>query len=160
MLCAAGPQELLAVRREAPFATSGPVGSRGRTIAAPEARAGSDYFVMAPTLSARAPGLLRTTAIRLVFAGSTRSLRAFLSGLAQGAEVEAVRSIEVESAGGGNGTAGVRRDAVPAVTPAADPTGPTVHAPVSIFTVTMEFLEAVAAENGPAAPAATVATAP
>jgi len=120
----ARPRQLLSVQRERP---SGP---GGRSTANPAGVGAADYFDLDPRLSARVPGIVETTAFRLVFTGGTAALRTFLNKLA-GLEVPVVvRAVEVAPA---DGLRGVSASVRPGTTSL-------IAQPWSRFTVTVEFV--------------------
>lgn len=112
------PQALLAVNRERPPAQEETGGNAGR----------ADYFVPAPALLVRQPGLIETDVFRLEFTGQTGVLRNFLTALATLPRPVLVRSVEVEPLN-------------PAVTPVSSVTDKTIvvtKAAPSRFVVAME----------------------
>ncbi|MDQ5981044.1 MAG: hypothetical protein QG602_4022 [Verrucomicrobiota bacterium] len=82
----AGPEKLLAVKREEP----------GREGSGRETAETSDFHVPAPALLVRRPGLVETDAFRMEFTGRTSVLRNFLRALAVPVLPVIVRSVEVE----------------------------------------------------------------
>lgn len=132
---------------------------------------GPDLFAIDPRVTARAPGYLDTTPVRVVFTGQTAVLRTFLNKLASFELPVLVREVEVDRASTeeSNGLASAPADEGAAVEPpaasivlraaprAADvkvaaavapkPSGavPIVAKPLSKFTVTVEYLDLVAA---------------
>lgn len=139
-----------------------------------------DLFAVDSRVTARAPGYIDTTPVRIVFTGQTVTLRTFLNKLASFELPVLVREVEVDRATaedavvatptdeGANPDA--TADAAPAssVVIAAPPPPvtskaaqkvsaavPIVAKPLSKFTVTVEYLDLVAAPTAPAdAPAA------
>jgi hypothetical protein len=88
------PVELRSVQRERP------AGGRVDDLGAGGAGGMSpDFFVIGPRLSARVPGLVEGTAVRLVFVGRTATLRSFMAGIGGYGLPLIVRSVEVEGAG-------------------------------------------------------------
>ncbi len=140
-----------------------------------------DIFAIDPRVTARAPGYIDTTPVRLVFTGQTGSLRTFLNKLASFELPILVREIEVDRASAEESSAaqGVATDDAPVATPAEEPAPsivitaapkpaappkpaaavPIVPSAISKFTVTVEYLDpvpvaAAAPAPGEAAPAA------
>ena len=148
-----------------------------------------DLFAIDPRVTARAPGYLDTTPVRIVFTGQTATLRTFLNKLATFELPVLVREVEVDRASAEESAAatavpadeGAVADAadtppaasivlsatrkaaaaaaakatvtVPAPKPASST--PIVAKALSKFTVTVEYLDLVAAPAAPAdAPAA------
>lgn len=130
-----------------------------------------DLFTIDPRVTARAPGYIDTTPIRLVFTGQTGVLRAFLNKLASFELPVLVREVEVDRAtaeesvvtapaateegalpdsGGAAPAASVvltskpKPAAVTAVAPKATVSTPIVAKPLSKFTVIVEYLDLVA----------------
>lgn len=134
-----------------------------------------DIFAIDPRVTARAPGFIDTTPVRIVFTGQTVTLRTFLNKLASFELPVLVREVEVDRAtaedaivsaaveenAAGEGT---EAPAAPSVvisappkvaavtvkaTPKVSTIAPIVAKPLSKFTVTVEYLNLVT----PAAPA-------
>lgn len=134
-----------------------------------------DIFAIDPRVTARAPGFIDTTPVRIVFTGQTVTLRTFLNKLASFELPVLVREVEVDrataedavvSAPADENAAGEGADAsaAPSVvisappkvaavtakpTPKVSTIAPIVAKPLSKFTVTVEYLNLVT----PAAPA-------
>ncbi|MCX6951053.1 MAG: Amuc_1100 family pilus-like protein [Verrucomicrobia bacterium] len=150
------------------------------TVSSVEAES-PDLFVIDPRVTARAPGYIDTTPVRVVFTGQTGALRTFLNKLASFELPILVREVEVDRASAEEAAAvpvspaeeGTVADAdaapaasvvmaakpKPVVTVKAAPkvssTTPIVPKPLSKFTVTVEYLDLVSAPSTPAeAPAA------
>lgn len=129
------PQQLVGVQRERPRAKS--------TADAAALRNGGetsspDYFEIDPRVSARVPEFVETTAFRLTFVGPTAVLRAFLNKLAGFELPLVVRSVEVEPAPVAAASPNHGPDAPPE---------PLIRRTYSRFTVTVEFVELLAAPN-------------
>lgn len=124
VLIAARPRQLLAVQR------ARPPGQGGRNPASPAGAGAADYFDLDPRVSARVPGMVETTAIRVAFTGQTAVLRTLLNKLAEFELPVVVRAVEVAPA-----------DGVPDVSAPARPgTTALIARPWSRFTVTVEFI--------------------
>ena len=146
------------------------------TVSAPETES-PDLFEIDPRVTARAPGYLTTTPVRLVFTGQTGSLRTFLNKLASFELPVLVREVEVDRAAPEDAAATPADEGAPADDPAAAsivinakkpapasaaavtvPTPkpstamPIVAKPLSKFTVTVEYLDLVPPPAPPAAP--------
>jgi len=135
-LLEARPQQLLAIQRERPDGAAGtPAGAMGPGM--------RDLFAIERTASARARGLVDTTAFRLVFTGQTAALRKLLNKLAGFDLPILVRGIEVEPASAAETGSSPGRDAL--VSPAIGTALPLVMTKLSKFTVTVEFIELVPA---------------
>jgi hypothetical protein len=141
-LFAARPQELLGVAREQPAASgAGPEKTVAGSSPAGRNSLATDGFSADPRLALRQPGQVDAWMFRLVFAGQTFALRAFLTSLAASPLPLLVRSVEVEPFAAGAATAGA--------------TGATLGRPAPLiaqnsskFTVVVEFA-------GPAGPGRT-----
>ncbi|MEO6876054.1 MAG: hypothetical protein ABI222_14650 [Opitutaceae bacterium] len=138
-LLAAQPQQLMSVQRVRPVPD--PDGSPGaatkravKAIAGRGGRAGRnealDYFEPDARVSLREPGLVDTTAIRLVFTARTPALRKFLNQLTDSGLPMVVRAVEVAPAERGAGKGGLMPSSV----------APFIAASWSRFTVTVEFV--------------------
>ena len=150
ILFAAHVRELVSVQRE-PVQLAG---SDGRPDTVETAsRDDAAFFMVDPRVTARGPGLVHATGIKITFIGQTGALRNFLNGLAAFELPVIVRCVEVEPLPGerrdrGNGRralslaklfgSGVEKQAVPATR-----TGPVpiVGRNLSKFTVTVEYVE-------------------
>lgn len=137
-----------------------------------------DLFTIDPRATARAPGFIDTTPVRIVFTGQTAALRTFLNKLASFELPVLVREVEVDRASAEESAAvavaptedGAVADAVdptpaasivissvpkaPVATakaPVAKPAAaaPIVAKPLSKFTVTVEYLDLVPAASAP-----------
>ncbi len=140
-----------------------------------------DLFTVDPRVTARAPGYIDTTPVRIVFTGQTVTLRTFLNKLASFELPVLVREVEVDRATAEDAVVatsteeGANPDATAESAPASSvvisapppPVStnkaaqkvaaavPIVAKPLSKFTVTVEYLDLVAAPPAPAdAPAA------
>lgn len=128
-------RQLVAVQR----ARLAPV--KGEGIAATQnedgdLRAGGDVFEIDPRFSIREPGMIETTAFRVMFVGHTAALRGFLNRLAAGAIPVVVRSVEAEPVKETPLQRQVARGS-------ADPLALIVRPAWSRFTVTVEFCEII-----------------
>jgi hypothetical protein len=200
-LVEARPRAILAVQRERALNKSEKdafVAAQAATAAAgagatpeppPEAAPGTgsapepespDIFVIDPRVTARAPGFIDTTPVRVVFTGQTGALRTFLNKLASFELPVLVREVEVDRASAEESTAAaiipsddaasaeeasapsvvlVAKPKTPAAVtvPAPKPStaAPIVANPLSKYTVTVEYLDLVTAPAAPVeAPAA------
>ncbi len=120
VLFASGPSRFEGLQRERPEPGS--------------VRDDSDFFEIDPELSVRAPGLVETVPLRVVFTGQTGVLRDFLNHLVGASPRFLVREVSVEP----------RSQSVPA----GEPTS-WVRADDSRFAVTVEWVELTAAGDGP-----------
>jgi hypothetical protein len=146
----AHPQRIISIQRETPSAPVERASStQGKLQPPPVGPLAPDLFVMDSRLSLRVPGATGAMAFRLVFIGSTVTLRAFLNRLA-GLELPVVvRCVEAEPAEGpglvqvepvasdpksivlaAESAGGVTDSAVPVVMPV-----------LSRFTVTVQFID-------------------
>lgn len=89
---------------------------------------GPDYFTIDPRVSARVPGFIDTTALRLVFIGQTAALRTFLNQLASFELPVLVREVEVDTATNEEATA----QAAPEDSIMAAETGPSLESGASV----------------------------
>lgn len=138
-----------------------------------------DLFEIDPRVTARSPGFIDTTPVKLVFVGQTAALRAFLNKLAAFDLPILVREVEVDRATTEDVTATsvITEDAPPveeapaaslvitappkvpvkdAASPRPSSSQPIVPKPLSKFTVTVEYIDLVA----PASPAVVEAASP
>lgn len=93
-LFAARPDSLVAVQREVPQ----PANGAGAQIQTPKSGSDAgDFFTIDGQVSARTPGYVNTTAIRIIFTGQTTALRGFMNALAAPEIPLVVRSVEVDS---------------------------------------------------------------
>ena len=180
-----GPRRLLAVQREParPEAEPSPRSSAAESPGSVRTASGRGWrnvasgsrenFELDPRISARWPGTLEGTALRLVFVGETETLRNFLNRLA-GLELPIlVRDVAVEPVGSGTVSEPRVAAAPPLVRPTRErsasvvltetganapadegksdfgsvPLRPVVSRPLSRFTVTLEFVEVVASNR-------------
>ncbi len=150
LLLIAHPHRLVSIQREPPAgAASGPQGVGGsRAQAASVDRLPPDYFVIDPRLSVRSPGMVEATAFRIVFIGSTASLRTFINQLANFERPAVVRCVEVEPAALGDLTpVGPVLSAARSIELSAEEPHATAGAPVPVvvpslskFSVTVECI--------------------
>ena len=148
-----------------------PESPAGGSVPEPES---PDLFAIDPRVTARAPGYIDTTPVRVVFTGQTAVLRSFLNKLASFELPVLVREVEVDRATAEESAAAAvapaeegtpaeaAADAAPApsvvLAPTPKPTvvalkaapkvataAPIVTKPLSKFTVTVEYLDLVAA---------------
>lgn len=165
------PIELVSFQRERPAAQSKSGGSGAPGANAPAVSSGEagDYFDMDLRISARVPGFVDANAFRLTFVGYTNALRTFLNQLATFEVPVVVRSVEiVPAAGGGSDRPG--GGPPPPPRPQARPQGfggifgataeekakenepkPLIQPERSRFTITVEFINLVAAATPNAA---------
>jgi hypothetical protein len=129
------PAHFRGVQRERPAITglAGPVTKGARMAGRAEA---GEFFELDPGVSARVPGLIDSTAARIVFTGRTDTLRSFLNGISVLEIPLIVRMVEVERAD--------QRD-TPAVTVAGED-----QVELSQFTVVVEQVWLTAAVARPA----------
>jgi hypothetical protein len=138
---AAGPRELLEVRRERPK-ESAP--ARKPTVSAAGGMGhgdeATDYFTPDPRLEIKSPGVIEPWMFRLEFIGQTPALRAFLDNIADSPLPLIVRSVEVEPGPAVSGRIGRSGpSAVPLIGPI-----------FSRIAVVVEFVELTGSENIPA----------
>ena len=132
-LMEARPHQLLSVQRERPLATTGgsaAANAGGAPAGRPSGAGSADYFDLDPRVSARVPGLVEATALRVSFTGHTVVLRGLLNRLADFELPLVVRAVEVAPADAVTGGS----------TPVQPGATPLIARPLSRFTVTVEFI--------------------
>lgn len=115
---AAAPDKLESIARSPVLATGEDLAQQIRK------RPVEELFVIEPAMSAAVPGSIKATAYRLVFVGTTATLRSFLTTLAANPGNLVVRGIEV---------AAIRPAAQPAAKRPAAPAAPIPDSPFAFF---------------------------
>lgn len=162
-LVAAGPKNLVSVQREQPM-TQAALAARDAAIAAAKAsgqplttsdseRTEGDIFSVDSRITARVQDFVNTIGFRITFEGQTESLRLFLNKISSFELPLVVRSVEVEPAAVVDNSAATSSGS-------ATTTKPIVDSLNSKFTVTVEYIDLVAALKAEAAPAAKAEAAP
>jgi hypothetical protein len=152
------PRRLVSMQREAPSFPAEPAAASHRRPQPPPAdRLVPDLFVIDPRLSVRVSGMVETVALRVVFVGSTATLRAFLAKLAGSDRPTAVRCVEVEPAAGPDAVPTELAGASPkSIVLTAEPSGRAADSPLPVvvpalskFTVTVELIELTSEDSPP-----------
>lgn len=97
-LFAAQPRRLVSVHRTISGGTADVKGKRteGFAVSPSSRRADDDGFALRPDITAAATGLVRTSAVKLIFEGQTEALRCFLNSIVSVDQAWFVRLVEVE----------------------------------------------------------------